>query len=342
MNYISTLSKTTLLAIITFSITSIAYAHTRWFADGELEPLVTDEPLSLYITIWGGIVLAVILVATLLQRFRWLELPSLQPKVPHSFERAASGFTMMVGAYFVIAGSHEYFLTPNLTPEAGLPYIFIIIEIAVGLALLIGLGARIAALVLAAAWIISFWFTGFIAGIENVWLLSTTLFIALMGNDYFALYQSNFIRDRLKRFKRYALSILRVGTGVTLMVLGLSEKIMAPEYGINFLNQYDWNFMAMLGFQYSDLLFTISAGATEFLFGALIALGLLTRLTVLVVAIVFTIPMFLLGPIELTGHLPHFAALVLILLYGSGQYFLPLTPRKYRQQPYRKGDQLLD
>lgn len=318
-------------ALFFFFVTNSVSAHTRWFAEGDLEPYTAPEPLQLYIAIWAGIIIGVIVIAALLQRFRWLELPSLQPRTPHSFARAASGFTMMVGAYFVIAGSHEYFLTPNITPAAGLPYIFIVIEIVVGLALLIGLGARVAALTLATAWIASFWYTGFIAGIENFWLLSTTLFIALMGNDYFALYTNSFLRNYFHIYKRYALSILRVGTGLTLMILGLSEKLLAPEYGINFLAQYDWNFMAMLGLPYSDLLFTISAGSVEFLFGALIALGLLTRLTVLVVAVVFTIPMFLLGPVELTGHLPHFAALVLILLYGSGQYFLPLTPQQYRQ-----------
>lgn len=316
---------------VLFTLIEKTYAHTKWFAEEPLEPHITTEPISLYINIWIAIIITVILTAILLQRFRWLELPSLFPSRPHSFDRAASGFTMMVGAYFVIAGSHEYFLTPNLSVENGIPFIFILIQILAGLALLIGLGARIAAIGLALTWIISFWYTGFIAGIENIWLLSTTVFIALMGNDYFSLYSNSHLRQALVPFKRYALSILRVGTGVTLMILGLSEKIMAPEYGINFLLQYNWNFMSILGFPYSDLLFTISAGSVEFLFGALIALGLLTRFTVLIVAIVFTIPMFILGPIELTGHLPHFAALVLILLYGNGGYFLPLTPKKYRK-----------
>lgn len=320
-------------AVFTFLLffAHTALAHTKWFADGALPPYSTTEPLNLYIQVWAGIIVTVILAAAFLQRFRWLELPSLNPPRAHSFERAASGFTMMVGAYFVIAGSHEYFLTPNLSVESGLPFIFILVQILVGLALLIGLGARIAAIVLALTWVASFWFTGFILGIENVWLLSTTAFIALMGNDYFSLYSNSFLRQLLAPIKRYALSILRLGTGLTLMVLGLSEKIMAPEYGINFLNLYDWNFMAILGLPYSDLLFTISAGSVEFLFGALIALGLLTRLTVFVVTIVFTIPMFILGPIELTGHLPHFAALVLILLYGNGGHILPLTPKKYRR-----------
>ncbi|MEK9154083.1 MAG: hypothetical protein AAB798_01275, partial [Patescibacteria group bacterium] len=69
---------------------------------------------------------------------------------------------------------------------------------------------------------------------------------------------------------------------------------------------------------YSDYLFTLSAGAVESLFGLIFILGVVTRLNALIVAIVFTIPLFILGPIELAGHLPHFAAVVLLLLFGGG------------------------
>jgi len=322
---INSLFSSSIFTAFFFTGTGLAHAHTKWFAEGELDALTTSEPLSFYIGVWTLIIVAIIAVGFFLQRCTKLELSKLLPNHSHSFNRAASGFTMMVGAYFVIAGSHEYFLTPNLSVASGLPYFFIIIEILVGLALLLGLAARIAAITLAVTWIFSFYFTGFISGIENIWLLSTTVFIALMGNDYFSLYSNSWLRAKLAPYKRYSLSILRIGTGTTLMVLGISEKILAPEYGINFLQQHSWNFMSSLGLQYSDLLFTISAGSVEFLFGALIAFGILTRLTTLVVAIVFTIPMFILGPVELTGHLPHFAALVLILLYGHGGHLRPFS-----------------
>jgi len=305
-----------------------AYAHTRWFAEANLEPYVTNEPTSLYIGIWASIIIVIILIAAYAQRYTLLELHMLKPTRPHAFERAASSFTMIAGAYFVIAGSHEYFLTPNLTPEAGIPYFIIIAQILIGLSLLIGIGARAAAIALIGVWLFSFFYSGFIQGIENVWVLSTGLFIAFMGNDYFSIYSNSWLRDRLSKFKRYGLSILRIGTGLTLMVLGLSEKITAPEFGINFLNQYNWNFMQILGFEYSHYLFTISAGAVEFLFGLLFVLGIMTRITALVVAIVFTIPLFLLGPIELTGHLPHFVAIVLLLLFGNGGYFLLCKKKK--------------
>jgi uncharacterized membrane protein YphA (DoxX/SURF4 family) len=74
-----------------------------------------------------------------------------------------------------------------------------------------------------------------------------------------------------------------------------------------------------MGFPYSDYLFTLSAGATEAVFGLLLILGTVTRLNSLVIAVFFSIPLFILGPIELTGHMPHFAAIVILLLFGAGQ-----------------------
>jgi uncharacterized membrane protein YphA (DoxX/SURF4 family) len=108
---------------------------------------------------------------------------------------------------------------------------------------------------------------------------------------------------------------------MTLFVLGFSEKILHPEFGINFLSMYPWNFMQSLGLAYSDYLFTLSAGAVESLFGLVFMLGIVTRLNALVLAVFFTIPIFILGPIELAGHMPHFAAVVLLLLFGAGEHF---------------------
>jgi len=305
-----------MLGLFWLSLPLLTLAHTRWFAETDLPPYVTTEPTGLYVAIWSAITLLVLLVAIYLQRFPNFELGILRPQKAHSFARAASTFTMVVGAYLVIAGTHEYFLTPNLTLEFGIPYWVIIVQIVIGLAMLIGIFARAAALLLGLLWIFTFQYSGFVQGIENIWVLSTAAFIAIMGNDYFSIYSSSTLRKWFSPYKDYGLSLLRLGTGATLMVLGFSEKILAPEFGINFLLQYDWNFMAMLGFNFSDYLFTISAGFVEFMFGLIFVLGLLTRINALVVAIVFTIPMFLLGPIELTGHLPHFAAIILLLLYG--------------------------
>lgn len=316
-----------LILLATIITPLVSSAHTRWFAESDLESYSTIEPTTLYLLVWGAIIVGISLIGIFLEKKGWFAFSFLNPKKPHVFERAASTFVMVVGAFFVIAGTHEYLFSPNMVQEAGIPIWLIFLQILIGLAFLLGIASRVCGIVLGLMWLSLFFFTDWVSAVENIWVLSTAVFITLMGNEYFSIISFSFLRKTVAHFKRYGLSILRLGTGITLMVLGLSEKIFAPELGINFLHQHPWNFMQALGIPYSDYLFTLSAGSVEFLFGFIFVLGVVTRLNALVTAIVFSIPLFILGPIELAGHLPHFAAIVLLLLFGNGGHFL-LVPKK--------------
>lgn len=309
------------LSVLLLFVPAFAFAHTRWFTNEVLAPYVSVEPTTAYLIIWGFIIVDVVLIAIFLEQKRWFDFSFLNPTKPHVFERAASTFVMMTGAFFVIAGTHQYLFSPNLTVASGIPMWLVVIQILLGLCFLLGILSRVGGIILGLMWVSLFYFAGPIAALEDIWVLSTAIFITLMGNEYFSIISFSFLRDLVAPFKRFGLSILRLGTGTTLMVLGLSEKILAPEFGVNFLTHHDWNFMQLLGFNFSHYLFTISAGSVEFLFGLIFVLGVVTRLNALVVAIVFSIPLFILGPIELSGHLPHFAAVVLLLLFGSGGHF---------------------
>ena len=313
------------------STPSFALAHTRWFATGELPPYATSEPTALYLMFWGLIAAVIIGLGIYLERRGLLQLSFLHPRRDHAFPRAAATFSMVAGAFFLIAGTHSYLFSPNLTIVSGIPYTLVVLQILVGIAFLAGIYARVAAVVLALVWFAGFPNAGFVAMAENVWVLSTALFVLVMGSDYFSLVPFRTLAHLTRRFHDYALPLLRLGTGATLLVLGFSEKILHPEFGINFLSQYHWNFMQLLGFGwYSDYLFTISAGAVEALFGLIFILGIVTRLNALVLGIFFTVPLFILGPIELAGHLPHFAAVLLLLLFGGGNRLKVRAPGHLR------------
>src|SRR3989344_1748103 len=298
---------------------NVALAHTRWFAQGELPPYTTDEPTALYLAVWALIALIVVVAGAYLERKGMLQLSFLHPSRDHAFPRAAATFSMVAGAFFLIAGTHGYLFSPNLSIASRIPYALVVLQILIGIAFLFGIYARVAAIVLALLWTWGFVFAGALPIVENAWVLSTALFILIMGSDYFSLVPFRAFAHLTRRFHDYALPLLRLGVGVTLLVLGFSEKILRPEFGINFLSQYDWNFMQLLGFEwYSDYLFTLSAGAVESLVGLIFILGVVTRLNALVLLVIFAIPMFILGPIELAGHLPHLAGVVLLLLFGGG------------------------
>jgi len=299
---------------------SLLFAHTRWFAVGEVQPYISPEPTALYVAVWAVVAGAILLAAVYCERRGFFQLSFLHPTRDHAFSRASSTFSMIAGAFFVIAGTHQYLFSPNLTVDSGVPYALVILQIVVGIAFLAGAFARVASVFLMLAWFAAFPYVGTLASLENTWVLSTALFILIMGSDYFSLMPLRALAHLTRHFHSYALPLLRIGTGATLLVLGFSEKILHPEFGINFLNQYDWNFMQFLGFEwYTDYLFTLSAGAVESLLGLIFILGLATRLNALVLAVFFSIPLFILGPVELAGHLPHFAAVVVLLLFGGGE-----------------------
>jgi len=302
----------------------ITIAHTRWFIGEEPLPLPPiQEPTTLYLGSIAAISALIILIGIIIEKKDWLQLNFLKPKSAHAFEHAASTFTMVTGAFLIIAGTHEYLFSPNITHNIGIPMLMIVLQICIGIAFLLGIGARIAALVLISLWALALPITGALTMAEDIWIVSTSLFILTMGNDYFSIISFSFLRKIFKPLHHWGLSLLRIGTGGTLLILGFSEKILAPELGLNFLQQYDWNFMSKLGINYSDYLFTFSAGATESLLGLLLLLGITTRLTALTIGILFTIPLFILGPLEISGHMPHFAAIILIILFGGGTHFRP-------------------
>ncbi len=302
-----------------FSSPFLSHAHTRWFAEGELEPYVPTEPTYLYLTGIGAVVLLIITIGAMLERRNLLKLSFLRPKSSDALERAASTLSMITGTFFMIAGSHEYLFSPNLSTEVGIPMFLCMTQFALGLMLVLGVFARVAGFFLVALWFVAIHYAGLEALVENIWVLAVAAFIMVMGNDYFSIFSVKSLIPTARKLKSYALPVLRIGTGVTLLALGFTEKILRPELGLNFLAQHDWNFMSSLGF--SDYLFVLSAGAVESLLGLLFIFGIMTRLTALVTAIIFITPLFLLGPVELTGHLPHFAAIFVILIFGPGKHF---------------------
>lgn len=308
-----------ILAFVAVFLPTIALAHTRWFAPPGVQPHITNEPTFFYLAAWGLVSLFVVLVAAYIERRGILQLSWLEPRRDHAFARAAATFSMIAGAFFLIAGTHEYLFSPNLTTSVGVPYVLIVAQVVIGAAFLFGVFARVAALLLALLWLAGLMFVEPLMLLENAWVFTTALFILVMGSDYFSLVPFKTLSHVTRGYESYALPLLRIGVGATLLVLGFSEKILRPEFGMSFLAEHQWNFMQLLGFGwYSDYLFTLSAGAVESLIGLIFILGLATRLNALVLATFFTIPMFILGPIELAGHLPHFAAVILLILFGGG------------------------
>lgn len=126
-----------------------------------------------------------------------------------------------------------------------------------------------------------------------------------------------------ERLARLSLPIIRIGVGLTLVVLAIHNKLINPGLVLAFLDEFNINFMPYLGFtEFTNLHFTFAAGLAELTIGFLIMFGVATRFVTTVLSIFFIITLFVIGPIELIGHAPLIGIAVLLILRGGGQYRL--------------------
>jgi uncharacterized membrane protein YphA (DoxX/SURF4 family) len=113
---------------------------------------------------------------------------------------------------------------------------------------------------------------------------------------------------------------LRALTGAAIMAPALSEKIWNPGIAEAFLRQHPgFNFPhAYLGMTWmSDERFILAAGIFEFVIGALLISGLLTRVVIIAMWLPFNITIPFLPPEELLWHLPFFGIMYFLLVHGA-------------------------
>lgn len=122
-----------------------------------------------------------------------------------------------------------------------------------------------------------------------------------------------------------ALPLLRIGTGLALLLLAIQEKLLRPDYGTDFVSRYLWNFMANLGLGFDDRYFVLAAGLVEAILGLLLVLGSTTRLCVLVISgfmLSSNLAFLLQGQLdealtEITGHLPIICTALILLVFDQ-------------------------
>ncbi len=298
-----------------------ASAHVKWFVDEEAAPKAKlDESLLLYFAVWIIITAFIVLCGVLFE----LYLPKMKKNTAYLINskkhQAASLFSLFVGIFFIIASLKGFLFSPDISNINKLDYLMILIQAVIGLGFVAGASVRTGSIALISLWLLSFVYAGPMEAIANIWVLGVGVFTLIYGREYFKISKRKvFLNKNFLKYEDYALPILRFLIGFDLLFLGISEKILNPELGLVFLNTHNWNFMQNFGVSwFSDYLFVLSAGFVESIFGIIFMLGLVTRLNAFVVAVFFSIPLFFMGSSELVGHLPHFAVVALLLVFGSG------------------------
>lgn len=119
---------------------------------------------------------------------------------------------------------------------------------------------------------------------------------------------------------------LRMAAGTALIVVAFAEKLADPDLARALLDRYPaLNVADALGIPVGETSFIRLAGAIEVLFGLLLLSGALPQIIVVAVGVPFNASLWFFGAEELVGHLSVYAAMLVLLVYGSEAVHRPLV-----------------
>jgi hypothetical protein len=314
----------------------VTLLHERWFIDSTPYPVrwvSATDPAALAAV--GTAALAFAIAA-----FVWRR-TGRRPLVPGPFRLGADADSLAVlyGAIPLILALHLsvtlfvsgvtlHLFAPNLVlrEPGAVPIgsfggaVAALAQIGIGLALFYGALTRIAAIALVALWLAGALWFGPVLLLEHAIVPGIALTLYVMGRGPFAvdaLLNPRLGLPRLRWLPR-ALAPLRVGTGLSLVTLALTEKIWNLPLGLAFLERFPVNFLPHWGIPVSDEAFLLSAGTVELLAGLLLVFNVYVRLGILVLWLPFNLTLAAFGWIELVGHLPVYGAMAVLALWGAG------------------------
>ncbi len=295
----------------------VTFAHVKWFATPEKDiPFykITDPNVIL------AIVLGLIIIGLGIYLENKLKVPnrlnaSIQKWAPKVLSIASIGF----GLAFIIFSLQGFIFAPNLPAVGAMGASMLALQFLAGIMILLGLYERVGGLLIILLFILGINEYGMYEMLDTLEMIGFAIYVIIIGRPKWKIRDTNLIEPVTHPMHSYGLPILRAGTGLNLIILGFTEKILTPSLTDNFLSTHNWNFMQSLGFEgFTNYWFAFSAGSVEILFGIFFLLGLVTRTTTICLAIFLATTLVLLGPVELVGHLPHFSIAIVLLVLGAG------------------------
>lgn len=219
-----------------------------------------------------------------------------------------------------VSGVRGELFVPSLVMERPLSLVAGLAEVGVGLLLFYGFFTRPAALGLAVLWLTGGVVFGPVLMLEQVVFLGIAGFFWIAGRGPVAVDAHFGPRTKVKRrWLGSAAPLLRIAAGASIAWLAFSEKLLNLPLGLRFLERYPWaNFFPAVGLPLSDEGFLLLAGGVELTMGLLLIAGAFPRLVILAVWLPFNVTLTAFGWQELVGHLPIYAVMAIVLLWGVG------------------------
>ena len=295
-----------------------ASAHVKWFVDSEevIEKSHHSTPFyylgSKEVWICNAIVLVIVLIFSYLDSV--ISAPKKLIKFGMENEKSINRVAQVILGLFLVTVSFVWKII--IVPEIHITNNFALaiawLQALVGFMYIFNFYPRVASLIL----------LGFCAGV-GVWsgpvALAENAMLVSLGLYFFI--KSSPISSKIYKWNKHAVEFVRLGTGVSLIVLAITEKLAYPELSLAFLSVHHWNFMQPLFPWFTNNLFVLSVGFAEMIFGILFIMGYLTRITTMLIAIFFalsvTTMLIQFGAWEVEDLVVYSAA-ILFLAFGHG------------------------
>jgi hypothetical protein len=310
----------------------IVSAHVKWFVDTSEVVAAEHGSVPFYylgsheVLIWALVSICIVVLFSVLDRI--LPYPKRLLTFADKHEKGIIHIAQaLFGIYLIsITLLWRVIIVPDFFINSPLTMVFGAVQICAGLLFILNRYVRTASVLACALFVCAGLYTSPLALAENA------LVLALLG--YFFIQHSP-ENSRWRYLKEASVEIVRVGTGITLIVLAFTEKLMYPELGLQFLSVHHWNFMQMLGLTwFTDKLFVLSTGFAEMIFGVIFILGYLTRINTIAIASFFAasvVTMFVQFGAWEVEDLVVYSAAVLFLFYGYGhtRFFHIMPPHSF-------------
>ncbi len=307
-----------ILGLFTF-IPSFTSAHVKWFVNTQeiLEKSHGASPFYSWgnkeVLTWSLIVLVTVFIFSRIDRAVGSPKGLLSFGLRH--EKSINRISQTVLGLFLVLVSllWNVVLTPDVPIVSSWTLVVGFIQVLIGLMFIFNIKPKIAALILGIFCIGLIPAVGFVAFLENMLLFSLAIYFFVINSKE---------SSKVFRLNKHAVEIVRIGTGISLIVLAFTEKLLYPELSLSFLDVHHWNFMQSIFPWFSNNLFVLSTGFAEMIFGILFILGYITRITTILIAIFFGISVTAMlaqfGEWEVEDLVVYVAA-ILFIFYGHGK-----------------------
>ena len=311
------------VGVLTALVPRSAAAHERWFTpNGPYSAVEWDRIISLPVLLALISGAAVVMALRLGQRVTGDPLWP-RPTFSQGLEPSAPAILgVQTAIAMIFAASRLNLFVPNIELRENVTGVLIAAIAAIAaFSFITGVLTRAGALVTIGLWLVAFAVAPWEEVLEQTIFVGIAVYLAVVGRG--VVLDGGRIEALLgglaDRLTPYALPALRIGAGISVVVLALTEKLLNVDLGVAFLHQYPrFNVAHEAGITwFTDERFVYAAGIVEATAGVALLSGYLTRVVILALWIPFNLGIAFLPVQELIGHLPILSAMYVLLVRGT-------------------------